>query len=314
MNFSLMADESPSVALRRIAFEQIDGAIDQLKRGDDRNEGIHEARKHFKRVRAVLRLGRGALPDKTYRRDNTFFRDQGRILSPVRDSAVYIETFDMLRRSYGPQMTDKSFIKLRHSLVRGHRTLLRNVAEDEGMLSMLIESLREARLRVQDWSFSAEGFALCARGLRRIYSRGRVERRAAYAQPTAENFHAWRKRVKYLWYHFQILQPIWPGLIKVLARESDLLADRLGKEHDLAMLQDSSYVRAFQGESGGSAKLLSSIVSRERSRQRRAAVPVAARIYVERPGRFVNRLEAYWRADRPLCLTTPRSSALHASL
>ena len=314
MNFSLMPAESPAEALRRIVFEQIDGAIDQLQRVDNLADGIHEARKHFKRVRAVLRLGRGALPDKTYRRENAFFRDQGRILSPVRDSAVYIETFDMLRRRYGAQMTDKSFIRLRHSLVRGHRTLLRNVAEDEGMLSMVTESLREARLGVQDWNFSAEGFPLFARGLRRIYGRGRVERRAAYAQPTTENFHAWRKRVKYLWYHFQILQPIWPGLLKVLARESDLLADRLGKEHDLAMLQESSYVRALQGASGGSAELLASIVSSERSRQRRAAVPVAARIYVERPGRFVTRLEAYWRADRPLRLPTPKSSALHASL
>ena len=305
MHFSLLPDEHPADALRRIVFEQIDGAIDQLQRADDLNDGIHEARKHFKRVRAVLRLARGALPGETYRRENIFFRQQGRILSPVRDSAVYIETFDRLRRRYGAQMTDKSFIRLRHSFVKGHRSLLRTFAEDEGMILAVIESLREARLRAPDWRFNAEGFALFTLGLRRIYAQGRVERRVAFAQPTTENFHAWRKRVKYLWHHVQILQPIWPGLMRALARQSDLLADRLGEEHDLAMLQETPEARALHGAGGGCAELLASIVARERSRQRRAAAPLAARIYVERPGRFVNRIQGYWRIYRPQNIPAP---------
>ena len=313
MNFSLMPDELPDQSLRRIVLEQIDGAIDQLQRAGNLNDGIHEARKHFKRIRAVLRLGRGALPPKTYRRENLFYRDQGRILSPVRDSAVHIETFDMLTRRYGVQMSDKSFIRLRHALVKEHRALLGGFAEDQAKLPQVIESLNVARLRVPDWKLSAEGFAPLARGLRNIYRRGREEKRVAYAQPTTENLHAWRKRVKYLWYHFQILQPIWPALMKVLARECDLAADRLGQEHDLAMLQALPCVRALQGASAGSADLLSSIVARERTRLRRAAVPSAARIYAERPGQFANRIESYLRIDRPLNHSTSTPMAFRVT-
>ena len=54
MIFSLMRYEAPSDSLRRIVLDQIDGAILQLARDDNLNEGIHEARKHFKRVRAVV--------------------------------------------------------------------------------------------------------------------------------------------------------------------------------------------------------------------------------------------------------------------
>ena len=90
MNFTLIPEEAPSDSLRRIAAEQIDGSIAQLQRTDDLNDGIHEARKHFKRIRALLRLVRGALPAETYDSENQFFRDLGRLLSPVRDSAVYI--------------------------------------------------------------------------------------------------------------------------------------------------------------------------------------------------------------------------------
>jgi CHAD domain-containing protein len=298
MKFSLMRYEAPSDSLRRIVLDQIDGAILQLARDDNLNEGIHEARKHFKRVRAVLRLSRGTLPAATYRTENQFFRDQGRILSPVRDSAVYVETIDMLRRRYGQQLSDASFFRLRQSLVEEHGSVLRAFAGDERLIPSMIERLKEARHRALDWTFRHSEFSLIANGLRRTYRRGLKEKSDAYAQPTTENFHCWRKRVKYLWHQFQILGPLWPALTKVLARECDQLADRLGEEHDLAVLQESPLVQEMERADKRSADLLFAIAARERSRLRRAATPLAERIYVESPNQFIFRMEGYWQAYR----------------
>ena len=305
MNFSLSADETPEVSLRRIVYEQIDGAITQLGLGNDLNEEIHEARKHFKRIRAVLRLARGALPGKTYRRENSFFRDQGRILSPVRDSAVYIETFDRLRGGYGAHMTGSAFTRLGHALEKGHRTLLSNFAREPQQLIAIVDSLHEARSRIDEWKFRADESALFAPGLQRTYARGRAEMGVACKRPTTENFHAFRKRVKYLWYHMQILRPVWPGPVGALARECDRLADRLGVEHDLAMLLQSSQVRTLQEEDGDSAELLRTLIARERSNIRRGTALRAARIYQERPGRFAKRIAGYWRANHRAKLPAP---------
>ncbi len=313
MNFSLMPYEAPSDSLRRIVLEQIDGAILQLARDDNLNEGIHEARKHFKRVRGVLRLSRGALPAETYRSENQLFRDQGRILSPVRDSAVYIETMDRLRRRYGLQLTDASFWRLRRSLVEEHGSVLKSFAGDERLLPSVIEALREARSRAIDWRFRTAGFSLFATGLRRTYGRGLKEKEVAYAQPSTENFHAWRKQVKYLWHQFQILRPLWPALMTVLAEDCDRLADRLGDEHDLAVIQDCPLVQEMQGANRANAELFFSIVSRERSRLRRAATPLAERIYVESANRFVVRIEGYWLAYHPQGLSNSRRKARTAS-
>lgn len=293
MNFVLMPDEYPADAVRRLISEQVDGALAQLQRTDDLNEGIHEARKHFKRVRAVLRLVRGALADTTYRRENMFFRDQGRILSPVRDSVVYIETLDMLRE-HNCQLSAEAFARVRESLVERHKVILRTFVEDGRQLPAVIESLREAQARVQEWKLTAEGFAFFAHGLHRIYGRGHAEKKVAYAQPTTENFHAWRKRVKYLWYHAQILQPLWPGMMKALEREIDLLADLLGEEHDLAVLEESQYINALQSDSGCNRELLTALITQERARRRKAAVSIADRIYGEKADRFVKRIEGYW--------------------
>ncbi len=298
MNFSLIPDESPTESLRRIVEEQIDGAIAQLHREDDLNEAVHEARKRFKRVRAVLRLARGALRAKTYRANNRYFRDQGRLLSPVRDSAVNVETMDLLRRRYGFQMTDEGFVRLRQSLAAENRSALRTYVQDEQGRAEMVASLRRARERAIGWRLDASDFSLFEGGLKRIYRRGRAELRAACEDPTTENFHAWRKRVKYLWHHMQVLRPLWPAQIGALADECDRLADRIGEEHDLAVLMSAPTVKGFVAANGSRANLLASIVSRERDRQRRAAIPLGDRIYAECPVRFVERVEGYWLAYR----------------
>ena len=299
MKFTLLPEEAPSESLRRIAVEQIEGAVTQLQRSDDLNEGVHEARKHFKRVRALLRLARGALPAETYDSENQYFRDLGRLLSPVRDSAVYIETLDLLRDSYPALMADEAFLQLRNRMVSDHSSVLDAFVQDEQQRSSLIASLQSARTRVSSWAYMGNEFSLFRSGLRRIYGRGRTERAAAYSRPTTEGFHEWRKRVKYLWYHLQILQPLWPGQLKAMERECDRLADRLGEEHDLAVLMETPEVQKLLATQSVSAELLCLTVSRERERQRRSAIPLAQRIYVESAGRFVDRIEEYWLAYRP---------------
>ncbi|MDE0076321.1 MAG: CHAD domain-containing protein [Caldilineaceae bacterium] len=299
MNFILIPEEAPSDSLRRIAYEQIGGAIAQLQRKDDLNEGIHEARKHFKRVRALLRLTRGALPAETYVFENQCFRDLGRLLSPIRDSAVYIETLDLLRDSHRELIADDAFLRLRKRLVGEHRTLLNEFAQDEQRQESIIGSLRCAQPRVAEWHFQQSEFSMFRGGLLRIYGRGRAEKVAAFSQPTTECFHAWRKRVKYLWYHLQILQPLWPAQLKAVERDCDRLADRLGEEHDLAVLLDTPSVRELLESRSEGADLLFSAVFRERERQRRAAIPLAQRIYVENARQFVDRIEGYWLAYRP---------------
>ncbi len=298
MNFSLMPDESPADSLRRLIDEQIEGAIGQLHREDDLNEAIHEARKHFKRIRSVLRLARGALKAKTYRANNRFFRDQGRLLSPVRDSAVNVETMDMLRRRYGVQMTDRSFARLRQTLAGEHRSVLRMYVQDQQARAEMVASLKGARELARDWRLDASDFSLFEGGLKRIYRRGRAEMRTARENPTTENFHAWRKRVKYLWHHMQVLHPLWPVPMEALAGECDRFADRIGEEHDLAVLMATPIVKEFVDAKGSRADLFMSIVSRERERKRRAAVPLGDRIYAEGPVRFVKRIEVYWQAYR----------------
>src|SRR3954470_9303141 len=105
--YRLRAQEDAADGVRRIARGQTDLAIEHLDESSgDGAEAIHEARKAFKRLRALVRLSRDALGDEVYRRENAAFRAAGRRLSGVRDAAVMVETLDDVRRRFHDELPD----------------------------------------------------------------------------------------------------------------------------------------------------------------------------------------------------------------
>ena len=116
--FRLYKDEPTPDGIRRIARGQLDQAHDELADRPKRNPAtaLHDTRKGFKRLRATVRLARGALDDETYRRENIAFRDAGRCLSGVRDASVLLETLDALETASGNDLPREATIRLRAQL------------------------------------------------------------------------------------------------------------------------------------------------------------------------------------------------------
>ena len=69
------------------------------------------------------------------------------------------------------------------------------------------------RAAVEDWSPTKSGWKLLAPGLERTYKRGRARFSDVLRDPSPENVHEWRKRVKDLWYHLRLLRDSWPEVL-----------------------------------------------------------------------------------------------------
>lgn len=65
------------------------------------------------------------------------------------------------------------------------------------------------------WRLEECGFPAIEPGLVRTYRRARKALRTAYATPTPEHFHEWRKRVNYHWYHLRLLCELWPASMEL---------------------------------------------------------------------------------------------------
>jgi CYTH domain-containing protein/CHAD domain-containing protein len=282
--FRLAAGERVGDGVRRIARGQIDAAIDDLTTADagELGQAVHSARKHFKRLRSVVRLARDELGDDAYRRENEAFRDAGRRLSGARDSQVMVETLADLTKRYRDELAPESFAALRSVLVAEQLASQEALRTDTGAVADVVEELRAARARTSQWDVGGEEPDVLASGFERIYRRGRKASRAARSEPGDAALHDLRKRVKDLWYAGQLLRPAAPKRTTKLARRASDLSDVIGEDHDLAVLQQTAQ-RHAHSLTDDERRTLDELIQRRRAKLRRRVLKAARRLYARRP-------------------------------
>ena len=297
MSYRLEADEPLNAGLKRIMHEQIDRAVRNLKNPDgDPHGAIHEARKCFKKIRAVLRLVRDEVGAEIYQRENVCYRDAGRALSDIRDSFVKVATVDALVDHYGEHLEADAFQETRQRLLDDHHALSQRIFKEENVPAQVTETVEEARSRIATLPIGRENFGAIRDSIHRVYKRGYRGLANSYEEPVPENFHDWRKRVKYLWYHVRILNPLWPGLFAAWADEIHDLSDYLGDAHDLAELRTLITEDPSLFTDDSERELLAALVDRRRAELEAAAHPLGRRIYAETAEKFVQRMAGYWQA------------------
>jgi CHAD domain-containing protein len=297
--YRLKRSESVPEGIRRMALGQIDDALEQLEAGgspDERDGAVHEARKSMKRVRSLLRLVRDELGAEVYRRENGEFRAVGRVLSPIRDSRVTVESLDALVER--TELRAHDVAGLRAALVERH-TAARRLAEKGGeAFTDAVSTLEAARERVPDWPLERDSFGAVKPGARRMYRRGRRAMAAASDEPSDEHLHEWRKRVKDLWYHTQILESLDKRRMKAFAEQAHELSTLLGDDHDLAVLRVEVDQRPEAFERPEHLDELTRAIGQRRRELQLAARGLGATVYADKPKRYVGRLKRCWRKAR----------------
>ena len=296
MEYRLRRGESTPEGVRRMAAEQLGKALEHLACQDrKRDKHIHEARKATKRLRALVRLVRRELGDEVYALENQCYRDAGQRLSELRDATVLVETLDRLVESLGKDVPKSRFARVRVWLVERRDRVYSQVDSSNRAVQEVIADLAQACERLEHWNLQRRGWGGLREGVQRVYARGRRDFAGAYALPSDEAFHDWRKQAKYLWYHTQILENIWPSVMQAQAEELDQLGELLGQDHDLAVLRTTVLAEFPRAGATATLRALESRIGEVRSRMQAEARPLAERIYLERPRDFTRRLRGYWR-------------------
>lgn len=306
--FELGKREPLAPGLRRLSVDQCEVALVGLTGPSaDVDAGIHEARKAMKRIRAILRLVRPRIGNRIYRYENRTLREAGRLVASARDAVVCVETVTSLQSRFDGVLGDEVFEDLTAKLDQRAARIRREVVAGRGAVDSLVSTLERARVRLAAWPVDedeagAYGGAIPNRfesvggGLAATYRRGRNEMGRAYRAPTTSNFHEWRKRVKYLRHQMEVLAPLWPGVVGATAGALDHLGDMLGDEHDLADLLAVLTIDPELCPDPVERSLLAALAQHRRAELRASARMVGSRVYAEKPGRFIDRMGAYWDA------------------
>jgi len=288
----------PASEVRKVVRQGIDNAIEALGAPvAERAEGIHQARKRFKELRALLRLVREPL-GREFKRENQRLRDLGRALAASRDAAAMLECWDLLAERFPKAFAEEGLRKTRRRLRdRARRSETETSGIDERIVDATAE-LQSLRNRIETWTLDENGFELFAAGVKRTYADGCAELAKARLDLSDEQLHQWRKRVKDHWYQTRLLAPSWPTLMRLRSDTLKRLADLLGDDHDLAMmLQLMQRQPDLFGEPDQRARL-EVIIAERRSELQSSALKTGGELYVDAPDALVARWRRYWSNAR----------------
>jgi CHAD domain-containing protein len=284
-----VADDLPA-ELRTILVADIQAARHHLiAHRVPSDAAIHAARQSIKRARATLRLLRTSIGDQAYRCANIALRDAASPLRGVRDAKALLDTLKNLSKRRSQPNTSTTLLRRAYDRQRGvaRHALAHAAAEVNASESNLTAMLQHVRLL----TVKGDGLKGALIGAKRTYAKGRAALVPARRNPSDSHLHAWRKQAKYLFYQLRLLCGLRRCDISTCITQARKLGDLLGKDHDLAVLQQRTGQKGDEVVTKPACvALAASIVSRRVTLQKKA-MALGARLYKRTPKRFMLQFE-----------------------
>jgi CHAD domain-containing protein len=238
---------------------------------------IHILRVTCKRMRAYLRLVRPHMKKSAYRRENRFLRDANRTLSGTRDSHVLKDTLHLVCPQGTPPFTHERLEPIEKALTPAaeNKDVTRQLQAAEDALREFSERFRSLYpKKINGWKLLKKGFSI-------TFEQSADACRDCLKSRKPEDFHEWRKVIKYLRFQTELLldseQLIIPGMYNSLID----LERSLGKHHDLFLL--AREVGKLKNTPGPDPEVIESVVyavGRESEQCEKEILQIGQRLFV----------------------------------
>ena len=290
MGFRLKLREPLPEGLKRVFREQIESALELCRHpAKERGVTVHEVRKHLKKLRAAMRLAVSEVGKDRHAREDRCVRKIGRLVSDLRDAQVRLQTLIQLRDKKAKDR--QNYLPHIEELLSLERESFS--AAFAGWQKQAIPQLERVEARLLKWPLEGLTWKQICSAVCKIYKRGQRGLAKTIHHPDPENFHAWRKRVKGLWYQLRILQPLNRAVLTEMAHDADVLGELLGSEHDLTFL----WVR-LEKECGDETlrdelAQLEKLIRKRGKRLRTNSLELGRRFYAEPAKAFAKRISIF---------------------
>jgi CHAD domain-containing protein len=277
MPYRIGRREDVTTALWRLVREDLAKARHELHAHGPREERIHRVRQRLKRVRSLLRAVTPALGD-TAADAKRSLSGAARLLAGPRDADAAAASARELRaaaRAGSDAGLDRVVEEFDRKAAEAHRH-----ATPVGEVSDRLERV-EADLAIEPEGI--DGAALLGKAILRSYREGRRAMRRAQSSLATPDLHRWRKAVKDLCHLLRLARKRLPPRSRKLAAELRRLGEKLGLDHDHAMLAERLALRPT-----GDPQLMRQlgIIAEERRALESEAFAIGAEIYRREPKRL----------------------------
>jgi CHAD domain-containing protein len=298
--YRIQKNEDLSETYRRVIREQILLSVGFCQRSDEEPDtAAHEIRKCTKRIRAVYRLFRKATGKSTCHRGQDHFRTISGLLADFRLSRVHADTLSRISIDKGLTADAMTMGNLVSDFQKNHRQFTTEVLKNQQLFPQISHLLSAELERLENDPVSACEFGMLADSIKKTYRTGSENLKILVNQYSAENLHNLRKTVKCLWYQMTMIRPIWPSAISMTVHCLDVLSERLGSDHDMHELV-LHLNREAEVKKNPVPLHLTDYINLKRKKLYNGILPLALRLFSEKPGAFTGRLNAYygiWKND-----------------
>lgn len=256
------------------------------------NQKVHELRRGFKRLRALLRFFK-EIPDSPAGQLNQDIRNFGKLLAPLRESAVNLDLFDK-NISSNNHLPEKKIRIARELLVQKNKLLVeRGFLENnlhntirtffDGFDEILTKNNSDLPVRIQFFHEVSQTYLTSIS----IYQQ-------LPANPHSEEWHELRKKLKRLWYQLDFIKFLHPRYFKLKTDQLNKITDQLGDDHDLHVFAENLMTENY-GLDQEELRILTNQTEHLRELNQLKLQPRLKQFFTAPPEEFNQKLERFFK-------------------
>jgi len=277
--------------------EQFNYITHQAEIPDTIDTSVHEIRKSFKRIRAILRLIRWDIGEDLYHSENRKFRDLSRSLSSLRDYHVII--CDLAERFESEELLipESRFIQFINHLNDQKELEYQHLVDIKAMKTIQ-HTLKQSYQDVQGYDLSRLGPHTIEKGVKHIYQNCLNHIEKAQHDLTDASLHNLRKCTKYLLYQMQLVEEVWPDYFNNYSKALKEATDLLGDDHNL--VEEITIINSMPESllPQTDKQRLTDALNKERQQLHEETWQLMGKIFTEDPNSFIKRVNSYWLLGR----------------
>ncbi len=295
--FAIDNHEELNEGIARVIKEQLEYIANQCEIPVNIDSSVHEIRKAFKRLRAVLRLIRFDIGDELFHVENVKFRELSRLLSKLRDQHVIISYLAMCFEANELAISEDNYIRFVNFLNKQKEEEMKGIM-DGNVLAHIKEKAEEYNKAVQAYPLKGLGPHTINDGVVHAYKQCLLQMEQAQLKLEDESLHTLRKKVKYLLNQMLLVQEVWPEYFLNYSSSLKNVSEFLGNDHNLAeailLIKNTpdSIINAQEKTN------LENAIVNERTQIHEEVWPLMGKIFTEDSESFVKRVKSYWMISR----------------
>ncbi len=257
------------------------------------NVAVHEIRKCFKRIRALLRFYRDS-PNNFSVFYNHEFQKAGNLLSPVRESFVNIQIFD--RITSGDEHIQERKIKLARELFQEKNRLRTEILVEENDGFNAIQNLvQKLDVQLETNPEYVTSRHICSE-MCNSYSSGYKLYNQIEQISDGNELHELRIKMKRLWYQIDFAQFFHPRFFRLKSNQLNTITELQGEDHDLYIFLQEIKSGIF--EFGPDELLvLENLVEHQRELNHVKLIPRLKQFFNETPEEFNLKMEKIFKVS-----------------